>query len=159
MIIFLIVVLLIFFIYIITFQYNIYLPMFMAIEPIRQPKIADDVELYILNSKIKLELENELNTINNLNNDLNNNLNKLNNILNSNYNTILELNNELYQLKQLINDGGGGNTVSKFFLTSSLKPLLILYIVHKNIQIMLSDAVKFELLTILLYNKLLNKIK
>lgn len=160
-IIFFLILFLIFFIYSITCKFDEYLPLFMLTENIRQSEADDNIDSYILNNNIKILLENELNNINNVNNDLTNNLKLLNNILTSNSNTINILSNELKQIQELINNTTDNinNIDSKYFLTTSLRPLLILDQVHNKLQNMLSYKIKYDIIKILITNKLLFKNK
>jgi hypothetical protein len=155
------ILIIIFFIYIITFKHDNYLPFFVPDEIIRQPEIANNIELYILNKKIKTTLENELNNINILNNDLMNNIKLLNNISNSNINTIIELTAEFNQIQKLINDNIIiiNDNDKKYLLTNSLKPLLILDQVHNELQSTLPSKLKFDIANIIIVNKLIFKIK
>lgn len=151
----------IFFIYIITFRYDIYLPFFIPDDIIRQPEIADNIELYMINKKIKTTLENELNNINILNNDLINNIKLLNNVSNSNINTIIELTAEKNKIQELINDTINiiNDNDTKYLLTDSLKPLLILDQVHNELQLTLSNKLNLDLSNIIIVNKLIFEIK
>lgn len=123
--------------------------------------MSDNIDLYIYNKNIKISLENELNNINNSNNILINNINLLNNISNSNLNAIIELTNELNEIKKLIDDtmNSINNIEPEYYLNTSLKPILIFYQVNAELQIKLSNKLKFDISNILIISKLLSKIK
>jgi hypothetical protein len=143
------------FIYLFTIYTEQYLPLFFKDEIIRQPVNQQNLEIFIKNMDLKNELDNMLNQSLDVINTQNNNLNTLNNKYISNTYTIIELQNQIIEINKLINDKLNDFTNNKYYLDTSLRPLLILYNAHIQTQLYLSNKITSDIYKILILNKLL----